>query len=355
MVFFSHVWRNLYFRFENENLNTAIGKVLDVGPLGVNLFFVLSGFLITYLLLVEVGETGSINIKNFYVRRILRIWPVYYVVVLIFVFLIPSFIGALAKEYAAIKPVNVFNYLFFLVNFDHINYGINFRWASVLWSVSVEEQFYLIWPLALFILPIKRLPFFLAFLIIFSFIFRGLYFDSYRIVHYHTLAVLGDLSIGAFGAWLSLNRTILVLKCVNISKEFKLIFYGAGLTLLIFRYDIFDGQFLTPLIGLLSSVYFLYIILEQTYSSTSFYKMKYASTLTQYGKYTYGLYSYHFIAIFMVNGFRSYFGFDPQNGLFFSFAIIAALLISVIGAMISYTLMEEPLLKLKSKFSYVER
>ncbi len=353
MVFFSHIWRNLYFRFENEGLNTVVGKVLDVGPLGVNLFFVLSGFLITYLLLVEVGETGRVNIKNFYVRRVLRIWPVYYVVVLLFVFLIPSLIGQLSKEYAEIRPWNIVNYLLFMVNFDHINYGINFRWATVLWSVSVEEQFYLFWPLALSILSIKRLPFFLAFLIISSLIFRGLYFDSYRMVQYNTLSVLGDLSIGALGAWLSLNRYDFVSKLVGISSGWKVLVYTTGFTILIFRYTIFEGMYLTPLIGLLGSVYFLFIILEQTYSSNSFYKMKQFSILTQYGKYTYGLYSYHFIAIFIVNGFRTYFNFDPLNGLFFCFAVVASLVLSVVGARISYSYMEEPLLKLKSKFSYV--
>ncbi len=355
MVFFSHIWRNLHFRFESEDLNTVFGKVLDVGQLGVNLFFVLSGFLITYLLIVEVRETGSINIKNFYLRRVLRIWPVYYVVVLIFVFLIPSFIGSLAKEYAEIGPRNIINYLFFLVNFDHINYGINFRWSTVLWSVSVEEQFYLLWPLALSILPIRRLPLFLGFLIVFSLIFRGVYFDSYRMVHYHTLSVLGDLSIGALGAWLALNKSDFVSKCVRVAPGWKVIVYITGLVVLIFRYDIFEGMYLTPLIGLVGSVYFLFIILEQTYSSTSFFKMKNFSLLTQYGKYTYGLYSYHFIAIFMLSGFRTYFNIDPRNMVFFCFAVIASLGLSIVGARLSYAYMEEPLLKLKSKFSYVEK
>jgi peptidoglycan/LPS O-acetylase OafA/YrhL len=55
-----------------------------LGDLGVILFFTLSGFLITYLLLIEKHKTGVINIKSFYVRRILRIWPLYYFIILLF-------------------------------------------------------------------------------------------------------------------------------------------------------------------------------------------------------------------------------------------------------------------------------
>ena len=55
----------------------------QIGPLGVILFFVLSGFLITYLLLVEEKQTKTISIKSFYMRRILRIWPLYYLIILL--------------------------------------------------------------------------------------------------------------------------------------------------------------------------------------------------------------------------------------------------------------------------------
>ena len=56
--------------------NRAVKSVIEtLGPLGVVLFFVLSGFLITYLLLVEVRGTGTVNVRDFYLRRILRIWP----------------------------------------------------------------------------------------------------------------------------------------------------------------------------------------------------------------------------------------------------------------------------------------
>src|ERR1051326_1775359 len=65
--------------------------IFNLGGLGVYFFFVLSGFLITYLLLAEKDKTGTIRIGNFYIRRILRIWPLYYFLVLLGFFVLPHF------------------------------------------------------------------------------------------------------------------------------------------------------------------------------------------------------------------------------------------------------------------------
>ena len=75
--------------FHEPNIYTVsfVGGVL--GDIGVILFFVLSGFLITYLLLQEQQDLGTIKIKQFYIRRILRIWPLYYMVILLGLFVLP--------------------------------------------------------------------------------------------------------------------------------------------------------------------------------------------------------------------------------------------------------------------------
>jgi len=86
---------------------------------GVECFFTLSGFLITYLLLEETARTGSIQIRKFYVRRILRIWPLFFLV------LVCGFAAASSQMFGSIP------------------------FAGVLWTVGVEEQFYLLWPVLL--------------------------------------------------------------------------------------------------------------------------------------------------------------------------------------------------------------
>lgn len=118
-------------------------QILDRGFLGVDFFFVLSGFLITTLLLRERDRRGRFSLKNFYIRRALRILPVYgFVVTALCVY----YIGIKGQtQYLEAVPF----YYLFLSNFlvEHV------PTLSITWSLSVEEQYYLIWPLLLMLLP----------------------------------------------------------------------------------------------------------------------------------------------------------------------------------------------------------
>jgi len=126
----------------------------DRGFLGVDFFFVLSGFLITTLLLRESDRNGQFSIKNFYRRRILRIFPVYFFVVTV-----------MAVYFWQIKGIEVGHllpyYYLFLSNFltEHL------PTLSITWSLSVEEQFYMLWPLTLLFVSRRYLPSVLIFAI----------------------------------------------------------------------------------------------------------------------------------------------------------------------------------------------
>jgi peptidoglycan/LPS O-acetylase OafA/YrhL len=117
---------------------------LDYGNLGVRTFFVISGFLITSLLLKEINRTGSVNLKDFYVRRTFRIMPAYYIYIGVIALLIPT--GWVAATYSDLLPA-----LAYYANYDHPNLAL-----GMTWSLSVEEQFYLLWPATLFFLGLRR-------------------------------------------------------------------------------------------------------------------------------------------------------------------------------------------------------
>ena len=86
-VIFHHVEQYKFWaKIPNVWGNTTVDAL---GSKAVSFFFVLSGFLITYLLMEEQKKTGAISVKNFYIRRILRIWPVYYIVVIVCLFVLP--------------------------------------------------------------------------------------------------------------------------------------------------------------------------------------------------------------------------------------------------------------------------
>ncbi|MEQ6123888.1 acyltransferase [Pseudotenacibaculum sp. MALMAid0570] len=158
MVVFHHI--ELYKTREGFSslFHTSLKDFIsNAGKNGVYIFFVLSGFLISYLLLAEKERFERINVRKFYIRRILRIWPLYYIIVFLCFFVLPfiaDWIPALSKESyyfgliqtlqdAPWKPLLLF--IFFLPNLA-VYLAAPVAGASQAWSVGVEEQFYLIWP-----------------------------------------------------------------------------------------------------------------------------------------------------------------------------------------------------------------
>lgn len=110
----------------------------------VDLFFVLSGFLIFYLLLAERESTGFVHVPRFYLRRVLRIWPVYFAVIGMAVIVLPLLVPGIASPFAA-RPALALLLLTFLGNFAFVLY-MPFPPLEHLWSIAIEEQFYLIAP-----------------------------------------------------------------------------------------------------------------------------------------------------------------------------------------------------------------
>ena len=150
---------------------------LILGGLGVYFFFVLSGFLITYLLIHEKEKTGTIKIKAFYIRRLLRIWPLYYFITLLAFFILPNFemmeIAWLQQFYHSNFTVNLVLFLLMLPNLAlALNPAV--AHAGQLWSIGVEEQFYLIFISLSFLLK-KRTYILIIFLLVSYFIFMYLF------------------------------------------------------------------------------------------------------------------------------------------------------------------------------------
>ena len=139
LVFFYHTFHFIPF--------------FEFGWMGVDLFFVLSGFLITDLLLVT--QKNKNFFRNFYIRRFLRIFPLYYLVLTVFLVLSPYFFSQQNLNEYTYYNQNQFWFWAQLQNWLFVTKGLgNSPYLSHLWSLAIEEQFYLFWPLL-----VKKFPF----------------------------------------------------------------------------------------------------------------------------------------------------------------------------------------------------
>lgn len=128
--------------------HSGVGTLFFSSRHGVAGFFVLSGFLITWLLLKEYEKNGDISLKDFYIRRSLRIFPAYYA------FIAVSISWDLYRGNDDIREV-ILPGLFYLINYHNAIEGHSSSSLAHLWSLAIEEQFYLLWP-AVFALLMKR-------------------------------------------------------------------------------------------------------------------------------------------------------------------------------------------------------
>ncbi len=134
LVLFDHTL--VSFRgYSNGSFLSEFGSA--VGSLGVNVFFVLSGFLITMLLLRERAVSGRIDLRRFYVRRTQRIFPAFYIYLAI--------VGALCT-FGTLAQIRPFDLAFDFLYLHNFGLGVGNWYVGQTWSLDIEEQFYLVWP-----------------------------------------------------------------------------------------------------------------------------------------------------------------------------------------------------------------
>jgi peptidoglycan/LPS O-acetylase OafA/YrhL len=307
MVIVHHIEQVKYIYGLPNNFSSLFIQI--IGELGVILFFVLSGFLITYLLLEEENRTNTIAVRNFYLRRILRIWPLYFLIVVLALFLFPNIPMFVLPGYdrAGIYedlPAKLFLYVFFLPNLVTPLLGV-VPYASLLWSIGTEEQFYLTWPPVLKIVKKYRLG--LMLLIVFGYLlFARALFSSrtdfipfkYELNAFWQSFNISSMAIGGFFALLLHSKDGALKLFMN-----RYLFY---VVLAATSYMIYKGVYFPSLIvnGLkfpyvykeFYSLWFGVIILNFAANKDILIHLE-QRPMRYLGKISYGLYMYHTIAI----------------------------------------------------------
>lgn len=321
-----------------------------VGKLGVILFFVLSGFLITYLLLSENSIFKTVDIKKFYIRRIFRIWPLYFLVIILAFFILPQFqlfiLPGLDKnilyEYL---PQKLLLYIFFLPNLALSMYGA-IPYAAPLWSIGTEEQFYILWPLLVKFFGKRILP--MMFLIIFLYLFMGRIFTSrfsefmpFRniISSFWQLFNIDCMAIGGIFAVI-LFRKYYFLKYLmnNYLFYFSLLFT----TLLIanaIRIPYFHYEFYSVLFG----------IIIVNFAANKSLKISLENRILNYlGSISYSIYMFHSICIVLTLTISKLLNITSNW-----FIYLLTLLLTLILSSLSFKYFEGFFLKQKNKYSKI--
>lgn len=329
-----------------EHFAYAIGSKFSAGYYGVDLFFVISGFLITSILLKSKGASFGTAYKRFIGRRTLRIFPLYYlVVVLLYIFNLPE-----ARKYIGYLLTYTYNYV-------EVFFHVELNPLSHFWSLCVEEQFYLFWPFLVLGLRNNRSLLKVIIIMMIAFAFSQMTFKwwtemtPYNFVN--LLTRMGSLGLGGLGAVLKINnklpQSLLVNKWVEV---FAIVLLAVTLTTsFMFKYVV---------LGILS-LFFVVKAVEDQFQLRSIGNFLSNRYVVYFGSISYGIYVFHLPVGYYLN---IYF-FSPiwksieasalgpleiiqWQSWIFKLPLFSG--ITILVAMFSFRFFEKPILSLKDRF-----
>lgn len=328
-----------YYSARHVPFGALIASFVSAGRFGVDLFFLLSAYLLTALLLREKEQFGQVDLRSFYMRRILRIWPLYFLAILI---------GALLP---LVDPTQDFP----------LKYALAFvlmsgNWVTslivvpnsvmvILWSVSFEEQFYLVWPAVISRVRRDRaLLYASGLLLVVSAVARLVLLQygrhSFTATFTNTFARFDPLALGIITAVLLRNRRI------HLGWLVRSGFLVAGCATLLIAGHYFSMTRIFMLAGYPAMAIGACLVF------LSVFQCGVAPGWLRYlGKISYGLYVFHMLAAYLV---AKAFGGTIHDLRHFVPYWFLSLGLTLAVAALSYRFLESPFLRLKERFAYVK-
>jgi peptidoglycan/LPS O-acetylase OafA/YrhL len=324
---------------------------LNKGADAVDFFFTLSGFLISYLLITELNNTKTISIKDFYLRRVYRIWPLYFLIVLLgflfFGFLYPVIYK---QQYFTFSlPEGLAMFILFIPNYAAKNYLVGF--LNPLWSIGVEEQFYLFWAPLVKLLRNWLLPMIITFVLVSTSFYIALSNDAFHFPSHWQNFLLTQkfyaMAIGAVFAYVLYYRFDWYEGSFFSNRFFQLIvllviaghyFIGYGIS-----NDLYFKILLSLLYGLL--------ILNVSVVKNKLIRLE-RPWLTYLGVISYGLYMYHLLVDYVLRiAFAKIVTMHMPDVIVIPLYYITLLLGTIVIAAFSHRYFEKYFLKLKARLS----
>jgi peptidoglycan/LPS O-acetylase OafA/YrhL len=332
--------------------NPHYGAIFYRGAPAVSFFFTLSGFLITYLLLDERHRTGNVSVRDFYMRRILRIWPLYFLIVgfgLIFYNLILPRLG-ISRPLEYNIWLAIILYTLFLPNLMNSLYSVG-GILNPTWSIGVEEQFYLLWAPVVKRWQAKLLPICGAILAL-SFAAFAINqinpFGLQEMQKFFAQLKFHFMAAGAIMAWALYHRPARLFT----SPLFRSRWLQWLLALLLLEF-LFVG---TPRYWLIEEglqvVLYSWLIVDVAANPRRFVNIK--TKLTEWlGEISYGIYMYHMVAVYATSWyFQSTQWWKTSLVLYIITYYGSAVGLTILLAYLSHRFFEKPILQFKRRFSY---
>jgi len=326
------------------------------GWFGLDVFFVLSGFLITGILLDTKGSKGYF--KNFYVRRSLRIFPLYFLTLLVFFHVLDAIYSISENSNFEYYFQHEISFWFYFQNYTlvHMDWGQSHSLAH-LWSLAVEEQYYVLVPLLVFLFTKKNLFYLFGFMIIIALsyrIFNVLNNGSWLKEYFATVSRMDALAMGGCLALLVRSQWWGTIK--NYGKQYKIMLVSL---ILYFGFWALSTDYLMPqngiaqrtlnytLTGIMFSLLILLIIMKDKYI-TKVFSVK---LLTYFGKRSYAIYIFHMPIKYMLIPYLTT-HILWLNNLSKWPTICLSISLAIVSGEISWRLIEKPALALKKYFKY---
>jgi peptidoglycan/LPS O-acetylase OafA/YrhL len=335
-----------HYSFVPRSLVPWICGIAGAGAFGVDLFFALSAYLITGILLREKAVRGHIDVKAFYARRILRIWPLYFL-----------FIGIAAAipiwDHAQKLPwPYVAGYLLLAGNWVYAFRGLPASVAIPLWSISIEEQFYLFWPPILRRITRRKLVYVVIALLVLANLARIALVAAHAsgaAIEYNTFARIDPIALGILVACVLGDRSPRLSPSVRLglilAALFTLALIGAYAHLNAPRSlaPVMGTLVGRPLVALASGVMLVAFI-----GATGPARILTSRGLVYLGKISYGLYVYHMAGVLIAEHILRNNATGGHRG-----AALLGFLLAIAFSAISYRWFESPFLRLKDRFAII--
>lgn len=343
----------IFFLINSSQTGPLYEVALVVGKIArgsFDFFFFLSAFLLTSHALREYKYLDRFSLKDFYIRRLLRI-SIVLLVGLIFAFALhPWLIGKLNLQPVitpAIEP-----YLLLVPNYFSSIADERLIYFMVICSVYLFLQFYFLWGIVM--------KFFKAHLWIVAALMIGIGITA-RIIHLsnnsdyilNTLAYGVPIGMGTIAATIIRQENWLFLRIKELSKSINIIVYILGGVFYLGGYLVAGNSYFSTLIPVFTGLFYAFIMIEQTFGKNSFIQLKSKKILTYLGKISYGMFMYQaIIGVLLMIAVESL-DFDLTSFYVVSLIVIAGLIGTIITADLSYKLFEKPLIRIRREFKKV--